>query len=109
MKLFIAVVGMVLLSFPLVRHVGFEQRMANVSSAGEVVSALYGVYGGLMMGFFGLMILGFLVDGGAGYRKPVLLISMTLVGVGWLMIYPSGWMLGLPLILYPAGKKFGFR
>lgn len=62
-----------------------------------------------MIGCLGLMILGFLVDGGTGYKRPFVLIGMLAVGILWVAVYPSGWMLGLPLILYSLGHRLGFR
>lgn len=62
-----------------------------------------------MIGFVGLMVLGFLVDGGNGYRKPALLILMLMFGGLWSVFYPSGWLLGIPLVVYPLLHRFGFN
>jgi hypothetical protein len=108
MKKFVAILGLGLLAYPLWRHLSFERRLEGVDSVIEAVSTMHGVTGGLMIGCAGLMILGFLVDGGSGYRKPALLISMAVAGGLWIALYPSGWMLGIALVLYPLFRRFGF-
>jgi hypothetical protein len=107
-KKFVAIIGLGLLAFPLLRHLTFKRRLDSSDSSAEVVSALLSVSSGFMMGFVGLMILGFLVDGGSGYRKPALLILMAVFGGLWIAFYPSGWLLGAPLIVYPLLRRFGF-
>jgi hypothetical protein len=108
-KIFAAIAGLGLLTIPLLRHVGFERRLEGAKSVIEFMVTLLGVTSGLTMGFVGLMILGLLVDGGSGYRKPALLISMALLGCLWIVYYPSGWLLGVPLTLYPLLRRFGAR
>jgi hypothetical protein len=107
-KKFVAIIGLGLLTFPLLRHLSFRRRLDSSDSSAELVSTLLGVSSGLMVGFVGLMILGFLVDGGSGYRKPALLILMAGLGGLWIAFYPSGWLLGAPLIVYPLLRRFGF-
>jgi len=107
-KKFVAIIGLGLLTFPLLRHLSFELRLDSSDSPAEVVSTLLGVSSGLMVGFVGLMILGILVDGGSGYRKPALLIVMLVLGGLWIASYPSGWLLGVPLLVYPLLRRFGF-
>ena len=109
MKMLVAIFGLGLLAFPLFRHLGFDRRLEGSKSVADVVSSLAGVSRGLTIGFFGLMTLGFLVDGGSGYRKPALLILMAVIGGLWVTFYPSGWMLGIPLIVYPLLRRLGFE
>ncbi len=109
MKKFVATIGLGLLSFSLLRHLTFRRRLDSSDSSSEVVSALLGVWSGLVIGFVGLMFLGFLVDGGSGYRKPALLIMMLMFGGLWSVFYTSGWLLGIPLVAYPLLHRFGFN
>jgi len=107
-KKLVAITGLGLLALPLWRHLTFRRRLDSSDSSSEVVSTLLTVSSGFMVGFVGLMILGFLVDGGSGYRKPTLLILMAVFGALWTAFYPSGWLLGIPLVVYPLLRRFGF-
>ncbi|WOO42257.1 hypothetical protein [Rubellicoccus peritrichatus] len=106
MKKVFASIGLLLLLFPILTIEVKMNGIANSESSKEVVSSLYGIMGGLFQGFFGLMILGFVCDGGKGYKKKWLLISMLLLGAIWIIRYPSGWMLGIPLMVYAGEKLF---
>ena len=107
MKLFVAIIGLALLAYPLARHLSLERRLEESDSAVEVLSNLVGISGGLMIGFVGVMVLGILVDGGRGYRKPALLGLLALLGIAWTLVYPSGWLLGVPLMIYPVFHRLG--
>ena len=104
MKPFLAVIGIALLVVPVLRFLAFHERAAEVESKEHAVGLLVSIPGGLMQGFAGLMLLGFLCDGGSGYKPIWLLAAMALVGITWSLVYPSGWMLGIPLIIY-SGEK----
>lgn len=104
MKPFLAVIGIALLVLPLLRFVAFVERAAGLESKEQAVGLMLSIPAGLMQGFAGLMLLGFLCDGGRAYKPIWLLVAMALVGVTWSAVYPSGWMLGIPLIIY-SGEK----
>lgn len=101
-----AIIGMLVITIPLVRIGSLFDRINTADSADTVVTSLYGIAGGLAQGFFGLMVLGFLCDGGKGFKPLWLLLSMTAIGALWLTTYPGGWILGVPLCLYSGEKIF---
>ena len=106
MKPLVATGGIGLIAAPVLYFLTFEQRASQVRTKDEVVGLLGSIPAGLMMGFIGLMILGFLCDGGQGFKPLWLLSVMLLLGFAWSLIYPSGWMLGIPLVLYSGEKLF---
>ena len=107
MKRAFSLLGLLLLLLPLLRHITFEERIAEADSAPKLVATLRGIGSGLTCGFFGLMILGFVCDGGRGFRSRSLFIAMTVLGSAWCYFYPSGWLLGVPLIVYSVGRRLG--
>ncbi len=107
MKKAFSLFGLLLLLIPLLRHLTFEQRLESVDSAPELMSAIMGISGGLTCGFVGLIVLGFVCDAGQGFRSRTLFITMAVIGMAWCYFYPGGWLLGVPLIAYPIGRRFG--
>ncbi len=107
MKPIIAGIGVTLLCFPLWRYASFNQRVEDASSTTDLLSTLFSVGSGFTIGGIGLTLLGILIDGGSGYRRPILLVMLSIIGIMWIAYYPSGWLLGIPLIIYPLSKGFG--
>jgi len=107
MKRAFSLFGLLLLLIPLLRHISFEQRLEVVDSAPKLVSTLMSISSGLTCGFFGLLVLGFACDAGQGFRSKTLFISMAILGLAWCFFYPAGWLLGVPLIAYAVGRRFG--
>lgn len=108
MKPAFSIVGLTLLVVPLVRHLSFDERLHSATSRADVVSSIMSISSGLMCGFVGIMLLGFICDAGRGYRRRWLFVSMATLGGFWCYLYPSGWLLGLPLVLYPMCRLFAF-
>lgn len=106
MKVLAAIGGIGLLMAPVLFFLWLEELAARVTTKDEVVGLVGSVHAGLTMGFVGLMILGFVCDGGRGFKPLWLLSLMCLLGLAWLLIYPGGWLLGIPLILYSGEKLF---
>ena len=107
MKQAFSLLGLLLLTIPLLRHIDFERRLEAADSAPKLVSTLMSVSSGLLCGLLGLTVLGFVCDAGKGYRSKPLFISMAALGVVWSFFYPVGWMLGIPLMVYPIARRFG--
>ena len=106
MKRSFSLLGLFLLLLPLLRHLAFDERLVEARSAPELLAAVMGIGSGLTCGFLGLMILGFVCDGGRGYSNRVLFIAMAILGCAWCCLYPSGWILGVPLIVYAISRLF---
>ena len=102
-----AVLALALLTWPLLRQSAIRDRLHKAESIVEALIAFASVHAGMMMGFTGLMILGFLLDG-FGYRPKPLICCMFILGSIWCFFYPSGWVLGLPLAIYALSKRLGF-
>ena len=62
-----AVLGLTLLVIPLLRHLTFEERLAEAKTTAAALAAVKGVTGGLFCGFAGLMVLWFVCDAGKGW------------------------------------------
>ena len=103
MKPILAAIGIVLLTTPVLRFLRLDRSLADPAN-GDPAAFIVSIPAGFMQGFVGLMILGVLCDGGAGYKPLWLLSTMALIGIFWTAAYPSGWLLGIPLILYSAEK-----
>lgn len=73
MKPILAAIGIVLLATPVLRFLRLERSLADAPATGEPAALIVSIPAGFMQGFVGLMILGFLCDGGAGY-KPLWLL-----------------------------------
>ena len=108
MKRAFAILGLGLLIVPLLQNLTVERRLNAAKSLGEFASTLMSISSGFTIAFVGVMILGILIDGGSGYRKPYILILMAIIGGLWIAFYPHGWFLGVPLILYSLLHRFGF-
>jgi len=89
--------GLVVAVFPVLRFVGVVPGDGSLALIASIPM-------GLTQGFFGLMVLGFLCDGSRGYRPLWLITSMMLIGALWITVYPNGWMLGVPFVVYAAEK-----
>lgn len=101
-----AVLGLCLLSAPLLWNVSFEQRVNVAKNANEIVHSMYGVTGGILTGSVGILVLGLVIDCGSGYRRRWLHLSMLLLGVCWLFIHPAGYLIGIVLLLDSLYKLF---
>lgn len=106
MKPLAAMGGIGLIAAPVLYFLTFEQRARQATTKDEVAGLVGSISAGLMIGFLGLMILRFLCDCGQGFKPLWLLSVMILLGFAWTLIYPSGWMLGIPLALYSGEKLF---
>lgn len=106
MKKGFSLLGLFLLLLPLLRHLTFEERWVETRSVPQVLAAIMGISGGLTCGFLGLMVLGFVCDGGRSHASRGLFIAMVVLGSAWCCIYPSGWLLGVPLIVYSISRLF---
>lgn len=108
MKLAVAIIGISLLVVPLLRHASFASKAEEARNRDDLVSLLTGVQTEIMIGFLSLMILGFLCDGGKGYKPAWMLLIMTVLGTIWCFCFPGGWLLGIPLIVYSLEKLIRF-
>lgn len=103
-----AVLGLTLLVIPLLRHLTFEERLAEAKTVAAALAAVKGVTGGLFCGFAGLMVLGFVCDAGKGWGGRALHAAMLLAGLAWCFLHPAGWLLGIPLGVYGGARACGF-
>ena len=103
-----AVLGLTLLAIPPLRHLTFEDRLAEAKTTVAALAAVKGVSSGLFCGFAGLMVLGFVCDAGKGWGGRTLHVTMLLVGLAWCFLHPAGWLLGVPLAIYGAARASGF-
>jgi hypothetical protein len=101
----VALIGMVLLIIPLLLNVVIHLNTSRTNA--EFVATLSAHTLGMVLGFLGLLFLAYVVDA-KGCRKPSILVPMAIIGVLWRVFLPSGWILGVPIVLYTLLKRLGY-
>ena len=104
MKILFSIIGLFVLTQPLLKFGRQMDKLENSETVDSFIQTLINVQWGFYQGLIGLMILGFVCDAGSGYKKPWLLISLIIIGIVWIIIYPHGWFLGVPTLIY-SGEK----
>ena len=95
-----ASISLILLAIPVLYQLTFNERLEGSQNTKDVETTFMGLVAGLLLGGAALMVLGIIVDGGTGYNRPWLLVLMLIIGVAWIVVYPVGWLLGVPLVIY---------
>jgi hypothetical protein len=93
-----------MVTLPLLRCITLIVTLEEAETARDLLSAMSGLATGILIGGAGVFLLGFLCDGGQGYKPIWLLATMTVVGVLWIGVYPGGWLVGVPLAIYAGAK-----